>query len=130
MRRILTGVAVGLLACTVAGTPARSEQLEGVNVEASRIVKETIGRAANSAPINQVSLSYRVSYADLDLASKGGVATLEKRVDEAAMAACKEISKLYPLATPDDMSCAKIASKAAMVKVHEAVAAAGNAPKK
>lgn len=130
MRRILTGVAVGLLACAVVGTPARSEQLEGVNVEASRIVKETIGQASNSAPINQVSLSYRVSYADLDLASKDGVAAMKGRVEEAAMAACKEISKLYPMATPDDYSCAKVAAQQAMVKVHEAAAAAGKAPKK
>jgi UrcA family protein len=130
MRRILLGVAVGLLACTVAGTPARSETLEGVNVEASRIVKETIGRAPSSAPINQISLSYRVTYADLDLATKDGAKALEKRVQEAAMAACKEITKLYPLATPDDTTCAKKASDDAMVKVHEAVAAAGKAPKK
>ncbi len=130
MRRILFGITVGLLACTVAGAPARSEPLEGVNVEASRVIKETVGRAPNSAPIQAISLSYRVTYADLDLATTDGAAKLEKRVQDAAMAACKEISKMYPLATPDDMACARKAAADAMVKVKEAVAAAGKAPKK
>ncbi|NJD32516.1 MAG: UrcA family protein [Gammaproteobacteria bacterium] len=130
MRRILFGITVGLLACTVAGTLARSEPLEGVNVEASRVVKETIGRAPNSAPIQAISLSYRVSYADLDLATADGAAKLDKRVQDAAMAACKEISRMYPLATPDDTACARKATADAMGKVKEAVAAAGKAPKK
>ncbi len=130
MGRILFGVAAGLVACSVAMAPARSEQLEGVNVEASRIVKETVGRAPNLAPINEISLTYRVSYADLDLATKEGATSLEKRVRDAAAAACQEIGKTYPLATPDDAACAKKASADAMVKVKEAVAATSKAPKK
>ena len=130
MRRILFGVAVGLLACAATGTDAWAQQLEGVNVEASRIVKETVGHSPNLAPINAISLSYRVSYADLDLGTKAGAAALEKRVQDAAMAACREITRLYPLATPDDKACAGKAIDEAMVKVHEAVAAAGKAPKK
>jgi UrcA family protein len=124
------GAAIGLLVCAVAGTSVWAQELEGVNVEAARLVKENLGRAPSGAPINAISLTYRVSYADLNLATPGGAAALEKRVNEAAMAACKEIGKLYPLATPDDFACAKKASGDAMVKVKELVAAAGKAPKK
>jgi UrcA family protein len=130
MGRILYGVAAGLVACTVVMAPARSEQLEGVNVEASRVVKETVGRAPNLAPINEISLTYRVSYADLDLATKEGASALDKRIHEAAAAACKELGRFYPLATPDDSTCAKKASADAMAKANEAVAAAAKAPKK
>lgn len=129
MRKVLFGVTAGLFALATAGTGVAADQIEGVNVEASRIVKEQVGRAPNLAPINAISLSYRVSYADLDLATPAGAAALEKRVNDAAEAACKEIGRLYPLATPDDLTCTKAAVKEAMVKVKE-VQAAAKAPKK
>jgi UrcA family protein len=131
MKRMFVGIALGLLASVAFAGQASAQQIEGVNVEASRIVKERIGTTAdNLTPINSVSLSYKVSYADLDLATSAGAKALEERVKAASLAACKEITRLYPNASPDDSACAKKAATEAMVKVRELVAAAGGAPKK
>jgi len=130
MRKILFGVAAGLFACAAIASDARAQQIEGVDVEASRIVKEQVGTAVNLAPIYSISLSYRVSYADLDLGTTAGAAALEKRVQTAAAAACKEVRRVYPEADPGDSACAKQAVDEAMVSVREVVAAATAAPKK
>ena len=131
MKRVHFGIALALVAGTALAGQAFAQQIEGVNVEASRIVKERIGTTAdNLTPINSVSLSYKVSYADLDLATSAGAKALEERVKAASLDACKEITRLYPNASPDDTACAKKAAKEAMVKVSELVAAAGGAPKK
>jgi UrcA family protein len=130
MRKILFGVAAGFFACAAIASGARAEQIEGVDVAASRIVKEQVGTAMNLAPIYSISLSYRVSYSDLDLSTKAGAAALEKRVQAAAATACKEVRRVYPEAEPGGSACAKQAVDEAMVKVREVVAAAGAAPKK
>lgn len=123
MRRILIALACGLATATLYCAGAIGQQIEGVDVEASRIVKERVGTSSVNAPINAISLSYRVSYADLDLATKEGATALKSRVEEAALAACKQISKLYPDAKPDDSSCAKQAVDDAMPSVKKAIAA-------
>ena len=130
MRKILFGVAAGLLACAGVASGASPEQIEGVDVAASRIVKEQVGTAMNLAPIYSISLSYRVGYSDLDLSTKAGAAALEKRVQTAGAAACKEVRRVYPEAEPSDSACAKNAVNEAMVRVREVVAAANAAPKK
>jgi UrcA family protein len=130
MKRVHYAVALAIVAGAAFASPASAQQVEGVNVEASRIVKERIGTTSdNLAPINSVALSYKVSYTDLDLATAAGAKALEQRVNAAALAACKEITRLYPDANPGDTACAKKAATEAMVKVRELVAAAG-APKK
>jgi UrcA family protein len=112
--------------CAVLSVPAFAQLPEEVTVQASRMVTSKIGRnPVSGAPINGLSLSYRVSYADLNLSTADGAAALEKRVAYAADAACRELSRISPLAKPDDRACAKEAREQAMVKVREAVAAAG-----
>jgi UrcA family protein len=93
-------------------------------------VKETIGRSSIGAPINAISLSYRVSYSALNLSTEEGSVALKSRVEAAALAACKEISSKYPDATPSDEECAVLAARDAMVKVREVVAGAGKAAQK
>jgi len=85
---------------------------------------KSAGRTSTGVPILDVSLSYGVSTAGLDLASHVGALELEKRVHDAAMAACKEIGKQYPNATPSEDACAKAAADKAMVRAHELEAAA------
>ncbi len=108
MKRIHFGIALALVAAAAFASQAFAQQIEGVNVEASRIVKERIGTTAdNLAPINSVALSYKVSYTDLDLATAAGAKALEQRVNAASLAACKEITRLYPDANPGDTACCK-----------------------
>lgn len=123
MRRITFRVAVGMVAL-ISGIAA-AQNLDEITVQAKRILStKTVGRSNVGAPILDVSLSYGVRVADLDLASHYGPIELEKRVHDAAMKACKEIGREYPDSTPSDAVCAKAAADDAMVKVHELVAAA------
>ncbi len=102
-----------------------AEDLQEVQVEATRIVNtKVVGRTASGVPITEVSVSYRVNLADLNLATHSGATEAERRVSAAADAACKQINRQYPSATPADKTCAKDASDKAMTKVHELVATA------
>jgi UrcA family protein len=130
MTRTATKAAIGLLAVSLAGTVVAAEDMGEVTVQASRVVKETVGRTASGVPIVDISLSYGVSAKDLDLASYAGATELKKRVADAAKAACKELGRQYPDSTPNDNDCTKTATDKAMVKVNEMIAAAGKKPGK
>jgi UrcA family protein len=105
-----------------------------VRVEATRIVSKTSATAATPGPagfpVKDLSLAYGVSRAGLNLATKSGATEAEKRVDAAAHAACKEIGRQYPDATPSEDECARDAAKKAMVKVQQLVVAAEKAANK
>lgn len=133
MKNSMFKVTVGLFAAAVVAGGALAQQPEDlvVTVSASRVVTTDTGqRSAIGAPIKGLSLSYKVNYSDLNLATPAGAAELEKRVNGASKAACAELGRLYPDSTPRDAECTKATVKAAMVEVHAAVAAAGKAPKK
>jgi|ERR1700675_2819798 len=129
MAKIVTRVAVGMFAAALASSVVVAEQTEEVSVQASRIFAKQDGRGAMGMPITNVSLSYSVSYAGLDLVSNAGVVELEKRVNDAALKACEEINRQYPLSVESNTKCAKAAVDKAMVKVHELVAMANQASK-
>jgi UrcA family protein len=127
MNRLLSITAVAAVASGFLASLAAAQNTEEVTVTASRALTETpAGHTASGIPINDISLSYGVSYAGLDLASHSGAIELERRVHDAALAACKEISRQRPLdhLTPDDTGCANAAADTAMPKVHELVATA------
>jgi UrcA family protein len=81
-------------------------------------------RSYTGIPILKVSLSYGVNIADLDLATQDGPMALEKRVKDAAKAACEELDQKYPPLTSSNEGCAKAAADKAMVKARELVAKA------
>jgi UrcA family protein len=124
MSKRLVTVAVALLAGGSVNAVVIAQEMGEVTVQASRVVKKVIGRTSSGVPIEDISLSYGVSTAGLDLSSSSGAAELKKRVTEAANAACKELSRQYPEATPTDAECVKNATDKAMVKVNDLVAAA------
>jgi UrcA family protein len=124
MTRTLIRGAIGLLAITSVGTLVVAEDMGEVTVQASRVVTKTVGKTSSGIPIVDVSLSYGVNAKDLDLSSHAGFMEMQKRVNDAAQAACKELSRQYPQSSPDDMECAKTAAAKAMVKVNELAAAA------
>jgi UrcA family protein len=82
------------------------------------------GRSYTGLPILKVSLSYGVNITDLDLATQDGPMALEKRVKDAAKAACQELGQKYPISTPSDKDCARAAAEKAMVKARDLVAKA------
>jgi UrcA family protein len=128
MMRILIRGAIGVLAATAFGTVVVADDMGEVTVQASRVVSKTVGRTSTGIPIVDVSLSYGVSAKDLDLASHAGAMELQKRVADAARAACKELSRQYPDSTPNDADCEKTATAKAMVRVNEMLAAAAKKP--
>jgi UrcA family protein len=127
MKRITTAFAIVAAVSVLAGSLAVAEKMEEITVTAKRmLVERPGGHTTGGVPIVDITLSYGVSYGGLDLASHAGASELEKRVNDAAKAACEEISHQRPLVqlTPDDAACTKAAADKAMDKVHELVAAA------
>ena len=120
MRAMLRGLVLGLTAIAIGGTSAYAGTLETVTVTGSRAVSEEIsGKSRIGADIREVSVSYRVNVADLDLATSAGKAELEKRVKAVASAACNELDRLTfgNPTSPDDEPCVKKTVDKAMATV-------------
>jgi UrcA family protein len=124
MSKSLITVAVGLLAGASLSAVVVAQDMGEVSVQASRVVKKVIGTTSSGVPIEDVSLSYGVGTAGLDLSTSAGAAELQKRVGNAATAACKELGRQYPNSTTTDAECVKKATDKAMVRVNELIAAA------
>ena len=97
---------------------------EAGSVAKSDVLMTSAGRTSSGVPLADISLNSGVSVEGLDLNSTSGAAELEKRVNDAAQAACRQISLRYPNAGTSDADCVKAAVDKAMVKVRELVAEA------
>jgi UrcA family protein len=95
--------------------------MEVVTVEAVREI--VVGTSTIGAPIRELSIRSRVSYADLDLTTDGGVSTLKKRVKDAASSACSEIKVDNPVPGWTVERCIKDAVNGAMPQIDKAVEA-------
>jgi UrcA family protein len=130
MSKRLIKVAIGLLAGIAVNAVVIAQEMGEVTVQAQRVVKKRIGTTASGVPIEDVSLSYGVSTKDLNLASSAGATELQKRISDAAKAACKELGRQIPTSTSsDDAECTKAATAKAMVKANELIAAAQSSGK-
>jgi len=120
-------LAVAAAAAAVARGAGAAEPLTEVIVEAPRPARTIARSQPLGAPIELASVRYRVSYADLDLATPAGARTLAERIDEAARRACEQVeATLAPGAVPlpDDPPCVKAAVEGAMRQARAAIAAA------
>lgn len=108
-------IMVGSIVAQTAAAPATPE----VTVQSSRAVKTTIGTTSSGIPIQDVSLSYGVSAAGLDLTTASGRQAFEKRVSDTATAACQHLAREYPNSTTSDTECVKAATNKAMAQVHQ-----------
>jgi hypothetical protein len=125
MKAILVNAAVAAVASVMVGRIAMAQNVEEVTVQAQRgLTTKVVGRTSSGVPLVDISLGYGANTAGLDLASNAGAAELARRINEAARAACREIGRRYPTATPSDAECAKSAAGEAMVKARKLVAAA------
>ena len=88
--------------CSLASQGVFAQAMEVVTVEAVREI--VVGKSPIGAPIKELTIRSRVSYADLDLTTAAGTATLEKRVKDAAVSSCKEIKVDVPVAGLDGRS--------------------------
>ena len=113
--------------CTLASQGVYAQAMEVVTVEAVREI--TVGKSPIGAPIKELTIRSRVSYADLDLTTAAGAATLGQRVKEAAASSCKEIRVDVPIDGWTIDRCIKEATSDAMLQVDKAVADAKAAKK-
>lgn len=81
-------------------------------------------RSPTGIPIEIVTTSRIVSYADLDLKTDPGKAELENRVKLAARKACELLNRLSPVTLDSDATCIKSSVDGATVQVNAALAAA------
>lgn len=92
MRRNHIRLAVVTMASVLISSICVAQELQEVTVQGKRILNTiTVSHSAMNPPILDVSLSYGVSTAGLDLGTQAGAAELEKRVRDAATAACEEL---------------------------------------
>jgi UrcA family protein len=111
-------VIVGMVAAASIGGVAGAQDVQEVTVQGTRIVTtKIVGPSSSAVPVTDISISYGVSTAGLDLKSHAGFMELEKRVKDAAESACKELSTRYPTGTPSETECAKAAVAKTMAKV-------------
>ena len=128
MKTTFMRVAVAAGAFALLGGIVIAQDIEEVTVQGSRVVTtKVVGRTSSGVPIKDVTLSYGVSIAGLDLASHAGFMEAEKRVNDMAEVACKDLVQRYPTGTPSEAECTKAAADKAMVKVNELAAAASKA---
>ena len=120
--RLASVTARVVAASLLAGGIAIAQGMPEVTVDVMRVVKSATARPG--APYD-VILKGHVSYADLDLSKPADVATLERRINEEALAICDRIGTDYPESTPKTADCAKDATARAMAQVKKAVAAKG-----
>lgn len=105
---------IGLILSSATASAQGSEQ---ITVSSPRVTHQQIARSDGSgAPIEMVTFSAQVQYADLDLSRGEDRATLESRVRSAAKTACRRIEE--ETMQPDaDGSCVKDAVHDAMANV-------------
>jgi UrcA family protein len=133
MRTISMSVAVAVVSCVLTSGIVFAEDREEVRVQATRLLStktKIVGQTSSGVPVVDMSLSYGVSTAGLDLASSAGAAELTRRVKDAAHAACREISRQYPEIASGDAECARSTADKAMVQVQQLIAVAQKSPGK
>jgi UrcA family protein len=108
--------------CTLASQGVLAQAMEVATVEAVREI--VVGKSTIGAPIKEMTIRSRVSYADLDLTTATGVDTLSKRIKDTATSTCKEIKVDVPVDGWTVDRCIKEAVDDAMVQVNKAVAEA------
>lgn len=106
--------------CALAGA-AIAQPMEVVTVEAAREI--IIGQSAIGAPIKEITIKSRVSYADLDLTTEAGAAELAKRIRDTAESTCKEIKVDLRAQASTLEKCIKDATDGGMAQAEVAIAA-------
>jgi UrcA family protein len=107
----------------VAAQPVRvGDPIFEITVVAPRLVRQQVGPTSNRT--ENVSLTRRVDYSDLNLKLHADVMELEERVNDVAKQACAQLAAVFPLSDRKSPDCVKEAIGKAMTQVHAAVAAA------
>lgn len=117
-------LAVGVLAGGAMFMPhhAFAAQDEEITVMAPRgVYRQEVGRSPTGAPIEEISVSRRVSYYGLNLRRPSDMNEMARRVRLTANESCDQISRMYPVDnfTTSDADCKSQAFKDGMAQVHQ-----------
>lgn len=123
MRKMFQAQAIALMAAVAISASAVGQETEEVTVRGPGIQSTEVERSSIGVPVVMFTVSYKVSYEDLDLTTTDGMAELTKRIEDAAKQGCREIGLAYRTAQPSDWSCARHATKEAIAEVEQLVAA-------
>jgi UrcA family protein len=101
MRKLIAPAALasGLMLCSaaLAATPAAAAaETATTTVTAPVVQREVVGRTTIGAPIDQLTVSQPVSYADLNLANPADVKVLDQRIRSTAQKDCAELRDVSP----------------------------------
>ena len=116
---VLFAGALGLTAVAGAGN-----QLAPITLKATSVATAVVGRSDLGAPVTIMTATSAVHYADLNLATRSGAATLVKRVRATAWADCQRLSAVSLMAHSDTLACVHHAESAALREVRLAVTVA------
>lgn len=110
------------------GVPAPAES-QDITVTAPEVVHATLGRPVQQRrrrPVEIMTTSQQVSFADLDLSKPADVATLRERIRDAAREACRRLDRAVPAgrSVSPPAGCQATASVQALAVANELVAAA------
>jgi UrcA family protein len=108
----------GALGASAQEVPATQQILDEIKVTAPRSVEH---RNLPFGQGHQVSLSYRVSHADLDLRQSAHVRELEKRIEAVAGEICTQLAELFPSGDPSKDECTRRAISTAMADARTAI---------
>jgi UrcA family protein len=75
-------------------------------------------------PVEVISISQRVSYADLNLTSVAGSEEMEARVRSTARTLCEKLDQRYPLSNVEVETCVRDTVRKGLADVHTAAVAA------
>jgi UrcA family protein len=120
----------GALAQPDAASAPSVATAQGLTIVAPKVVRrETTGaKAFADAPIEVLSLSRTVSFADLDLSTEAGAVELKKRIMYGALAACDDLEAQYPsniyVPVPAGQNCPDTTARAGLAVADEVISAA------
>jgi UrcA family protein len=123
-------IAVGMVVTAglvIANDPAAAQKEDAqvpevVEVIAPRAVREEVGTTAIGARVEVVKVTRQVIFADLDLKRQSARKELDRRIDEKAKEACKQLDTILPLSPPDP-DCVKKAVESAAAQKESVLAA-------
>jgi UrcA family protein len=114
---------------SAAAAPPAQPTAGSLTVVAPRVLRGHAGPAwAQGAPIEVVSLSKTVNFADLDLTTSVGADEFKKRIMYAALDACDQLEAEYPsnryVLVPATQNCPDTTATQALIVAKEIIAAA------
>jgi UrcA family protein len=122
---IVTGSAAGQ---QISGKPAVTDEI--TIVAPYTVHRKIVGRTTAGIPVEEISLSRKVSFAGLDLTKHADVVEFEKRINDVAKEACKQLNTLYPEAlyppVDTDLDCVKEAVADGLKQANRVIASAGS----